>query len=229
MATPFDFYARDSVHERLCDPELERFFAAQENEAAQSRLPLTVLHANGNLNEGVGGGASTLLGLGSRPASTMLGARPSSAKGPEARASARLARGLGRRGKAEKGGGNKEKATAQKTNAKGWVTWRENGRIVFAERQGAEGGGNEAEGGSESDESEACEITAVTHVSDPVASFDLCEEQDQEDKEKYITELLKSTKETLEWLRKIEPDHEKLLASLQITEPGSLPRLRFTT
>ncbi len=47
----------------------------------------------------------------------------------------------------EKGGWHKEKAAAPKTNAKGWVTWRENGRIVFAERQGAEGGGYEAEGG----------------------------------------------------------------------------------
>jgi hypothetical protein len=161
---------KDLVHERLCDPELERLFAAQEN---------------------------------------------AQAKGPEEREAERL----------EKGGVHKEKAAAQKNNARGWVTWRENGRIVFAERQGAEGGGNEAEGGNESDDSEACEITAVTHVSDPVASFDLCEEQDQEDKEKQTAELLKSTKETLERLRKIEPDHEKLLVSLKMTEPGSLPRL----
>ena len=170
MPSPLDFYARDSVHERLCDPELERLFAAQEN---------------------------------------------AQAKGPEEREAERL----------EKGVVHKEKAAAQKNNARGWVTWRENGRIVFAERQGAEGGGNEAEGGNESDDSEACEITAVTHVSDPVASFDLCEEQDQEDKEKQTAELLKSTKETLERLRKIEPDHEKLLVSLKMTEPGSLPAL----
>jgi hypothetical protein len=69
----------------------------------------------------------------------------------------------------------------------------------------------------ESDDSEACEITAVSHVSDPVASFDLCEEQDQEEKERCTAELLESTQETLEWLRKREPDHEKLLVSLQIT------------
>ena len=125
----------------------------------------------------------------------------------------------------EKGGWHKEKAAAQKTNAKGWVTWRENGRIVFAERQGSERGDNEAEGGNESDDSEACEITAVSHVSDPVASFDLCEEQDREEKEEHTAELLKSTKETLERLRKIEPDHEKLLVSLKMTEPGSLPAL----
>jgi hypothetical protein len=136
------------------------------------------------------------------------------AKSPEAHAAARV----------EKGGGHKEKAAAQKTNFKGWVTWRENGRIVFAERQGSERGDNEAEGGNESDDSEACEITAVSHVSDPVASFDLCEEQDREEKEEHTAELLKSTKLMLEWLRKIEPDHEKLLVSLQITEPGSLLR-----
>jgi len=58
-----------------------------------------------------------------------------------------------------------------------------------------------------------------------VASFDLCEEQDQEEKEKCTAELLESTQETLEWLRKREPDHEKLLVSLQITGPGSLPQV----
>jgi hypothetical protein len=36
---------------------------------------------------------------------------------------------------------------------------------------------------------------------------------------------LESTQETLEWLRKREPDHEKLLVSLQITGPGSLPQV----
>jgi hypothetical protein len=71
MPTPFDFYARESVHERLCDPELAQISAAQEDGATQSRLPLAVLHGTGNLDDGVRGGASTLLGLGLRPASTV--------------------------------------------------------------------------------------------------------------------------------------------------------------
>jgi hypothetical protein len=40
---------------RLCNPELAQFFAAQEDEATQSRLPLAVLHGNDNLDEWFGG------------------------------------------------------------------------------------------------------------------------------------------------------------------------------
>ncbi len=56
---------------------------------------------------------------------------------------------------------------APRARAKGWVTWKENGKIMLAERQGAPSS-------LESDD-EDCEITAVTHVSDPVASLDLCQ------------------------------------------------------
>ena len=67
---------------------------------------------------------------------------------------------------------NKAGATegAPRTRAKGWVTWKENGKIVLAERQGAP---SSLEVGESDDED--CEITAVTHVSDPVASLDLCQ------------------------------------------------------
>ena len=59
---------------------------------------------------------------------------------------------------------------APRARAKGWVAWKENGKIVFAERQGAP---SSLEVGESDDED--CEITAVTHVSDPVASLDLCQ------------------------------------------------------
>ena len=59
---------------------------------------------------------------------------------------------------------------APRARAKGWVAWKENGKIVLAERQGAP---SSLEVGESDDED--CEITAVTHVSDPVASLDLCQ------------------------------------------------------
>jgi len=61
-------------------------------------------------------------------------------------------------------------AGAPRARAKGWVTWKENGKIMLAERQGAP---SSLEVGESDDED--CEITAVTHVSDPVASLDLCQ------------------------------------------------------
>ncbi len=36
-------------------------------------------------------------------------------------------------------------------------------------------------------------------------------------------ELWEATKGTLERVRKMQPDHEKLLVALKIKEPGSLP------
>jgi len=67
-----------------------------------------------------------------------------------------------------------EVAGAPRARAKGWVTWKENGKIMLAERQAAP---SSLEVGESDDED--CEITDVTHVSDrnkrPCASYcELC-------------------------------------------------------
>ena len=79
-------------------------------------------------------------------------------------------------GRAETGQTNKAGAPggAPRARAKGWVTWKENGKIMLAERQAAP---SSLEVGESDDED--CEITDVTHVSDrnkrPCASYcELC-------------------------------------------------------
>lgn len=95
-------------------------------------------------------------------------------KGPQSAAAAAPPRAPEQVGPADSNRGAHPSASLSSAQAgpqnprTGWVSWRENGKTVLAEREGAGAGGD-----GESDDGEDCEITAVTHVSDPVASLDL--------------------------------------------------------
>mmetsp|Transcript_82179 Transcript_82179/g.133352 ORF Transcript_82179/g.133352 Transcript_82179/m.133352 type:complete len:217 (-) Transcript_82179:169-819(-) len=98
-----------------------------------------------------------------------------------------------------------------------WVSWRNaEGHLVMAERQQPS-----SQGGEEDSDDELCAITAVTRVDDPVASFDLCGEEDEATKAHTHAHAAAATATSGPVSRMLWEDTKKWVDQICAASPGT--------